>query len=219
MTSLFYKFLENVFDCFKGKNLIYHLLAIGITFIIVVSGFDWKYYTFFNGTLLYYVAFSAAALGGLIPILLPVGMLIIGKINKNPHISNAGFAVAQAAVIGSLISSFYKMFTGRLHPGLGQMLASDITHTFQFGLFRGGIFWGWPSSHATIAFATAFTLWVLYSKNKTIRTLALVYAFFIGIGVSMTIHWFSDFVAGAIIGTVIGLVVGRSFRNKYEVLS
>jgi uncharacterized protein YcfJ len=27
----------------------------------------------------------------------------------------------------------------------------------------------------------------------------------------MTIHWFSDFVAGAIIGSVIGAVVGKSF--------
>ena len=34
------------------------------------------------------------------------------------------------------------------------------------------------------------------------------------IGVSMTIHWFSDFTAGAIIGTVIGAVVGRSFSRS-----
>jgi membrane-associated phospholipid phosphatase len=30
----------------------------------------------------------------------------------------------------------------------------------------------------------------------------------------MTIHWFSDFVAGAIIGSVIGAVVGRSFDSQ-----
>jgi len=29
----------------------------------------------------------------------------------------------------------------------------------------------------------------------------------------MTIHWFSDFVAGAIIGAVIGAVVGKSFSG------
>jgi hypothetical protein len=40
---------------------------------------------------------------------------------------------------------------------------------------------------------------------------ALLYAFYIGLGVSVTIHWFSEFVAGAIIGSVIGTVVGRSF--------
>ena len=30
----------------------------------------------------------------------------------------------------------------------------------------------------------------------------------------MTIHWFSDFVAGAILGTVIGVVVGKSFLRE-----
>jgi len=30
----------------------------------------------------------------------------------------------------------------------------------------------------------------------------------------MTIHWFSDFVAGAIIGSVIGTVVGKSFVRQ-----
>jgi F0F1-type ATP synthase assembly protein I len=31
---------------------------------------------------------------------------------------------------------------------------------------------------------------------------------------SETIHWFSEFVAGVIIGSVIGMVVGKSFRTK-----
>ena len=43
--------------------------------------------------------------------------------------------------------------------------------------------------------------------------LALTYAFYVGIGVSMTIHWFSDFVAGALIGTAIGIVVANSFSR------
>jgi len=42
---------------------------------------------------------------------------------------------------------------------------------------------------------------------------AILYAFYVGIGVSLTIHWFSDFAAGAIIGSVIGAVVGKSFGS------
>jgi membrane-associated phospholipid phosphatase len=45
---------------------------------------------------------------------------------------------------------------------------------------------------------------------------AILYAFYIGIGVSMTIHWFSDFAAGAIVGSVIGAVVGRSFQENIQ---
>jgi hypothetical protein len=37
---------------------------------------------------------------------------------------------------------------------------------------------------------------------------------YVGVGISMTIHWFSDFVAGTIIGSVIGDVVGKSFAEK-----
>jgi len=68
----------------------------------------------------------------------------------------------------------------------------DISRSFQFGFLRHGIFWGWPSSHTTIAFSIAVTLFVLYPKNLAVRILALLFAFYIGIGVSMSIHWFSD---------------------------
>jgi membrane-associated phospholipid phosphatase len=43
---------------------------------------------------------------------------------------------------------------------------------------------------------------------------AITYALYIGLGVSMTIHWFSDFAAGAIIGSAIGAVVGKSFLRS-----
>ncbi len=32
----------------------------------------------------------------------------------------------------------------------------------------------------------------------------------------MTIHWFSDFMAGAIVGSVIGTVVGKSFEGNIQ---
>jgi hypothetical protein len=54
----------------------------------------------------------------------------------------------------------------------------------------------------------------LYPRNRKLVVLALVYAFYIGLGVSVSIHWLSEFVAGAIIGSVVGNVVGRSFGEK-----
>jgi len=59
----------------------------------------------------------------------------------------------------------------------------------------------------------AATLLIMYPKNKAVRYLVIIYALYIGFGVSISIHWFSDFVAGAIIGVVIGVVVGNSFRE------
>ena len=70
---------------------------------------------------------------------------------------------------------------------------------------------GLASGHTTVAFSMATCLIMLYPRNKIIVVVALLYAFYIGLGVSVTIHWFSEFVAGAIIGSVIGMTVGRSF--------
>jgi membrane-associated phospholipid phosphatase len=85
---------------------------------------------------------------------------------------------------------------------------------FQFGFLRGGVFSGWPSSHTTIAFAMAVTLFQLFPKQRWLGYVAITYAFYIGLGVSMTIHWFSDFLAGAIIGMAIGTVVGKTFLRS-----
>ncbi len=123
-----------------------------------------------------------------------------------------GWAVGQAALLGSLVAAAYKAVTGRAHPSHG--VGADISHVFRFGLLRGGVFWGWPSSHTTVAFAMAVTVFTLCPKQRWLGLMAILYAFYVGIGVSMTIHWFSDFVAGAIIGSVIGAVVGKSFCSR-----
>jgi membrane-associated phospholipid phosphatase len=221
MKPLFYKFGKNIGQLFKGYNILWQLLAIPLTYYIVHSGFDWNYFLFFNGSLLASLLFSAAIVGALVPIIIPLGILLYGKIKNNVRILNTGFALGQAALIGFLLSSFYKIFSGRVGPPLGQLSNSilDTSRTFYFGFLRGGIFWGWPSSHTTIAFAMAFTLVTLYPKNKLVKTLSLVYALYIGIGVSMTIHWFSDFAAGIIFGVLIGVTVGKAFRARGEAIN
>lgn len=219
--QLFYKFPKNILKCFSGFNIVWHLLAIALTYIIVTTDFDWRYYIFMRTLSWDVLFFPAIILGGILPILFPLGLLIWGKIKNSARIINTGFAVAQAAIGGLIISSFYKAFTGRIPPpesfqqmaGVRNVLG-DISHGFQFGLGRGGVFWGWPSTHTTIAFAMALTIWKLFPENKIIKYLAIAYAFYVGIGISFTIHWFSEFVAGAIIGAVIGTVIGRSFKNR-----
>jgi len=57
-------------------------------------------------------------------------------------------------------------------------------------------------------------MWTLYPRSKVVRCVAPLYALYIGVGVSMTIHWFSDFVAGAIFGAAIGITVGNIFKER-----
>jgi len=199
----------NFLNCFKGWNLIWHLTAIVFTIILVMSGFDWQYFKATANPVLRFWMFPAALVGFFVPICLPPILWLIGVWLKNASLTLAAFAVAQAEILGSFISSACKAFTGRAHPI--QNGAEDISRIFHFGFLRGGMFWGWPSSHATIAFAMAFTLCRLFPNQRLPGIAAVAYAGYIGVGISMTIHWFSDFIAGAMVGTAIGLVVGKCF--------
>jgi hypothetical protein len=59
-------------------------------------------------------------------------------------------------------------------------------------------------------------LWKLYPDNPYIKYGSFAYAGFIGIGISLNIHWFSDFFAGALIGYAIGATVGDSFKKLLD---
>jgi len=205
---------RNLMGCFKGRRIVWHIIAILLTFILVTSGFDWRYFLATRNPTLRSWLWPAVHIGGLLPIVLPLILFALGIIARNAMAVLAGWAVGQAALLGSLVSSAYKAVTGRVHPA--HSVGADISHAFHFGFLRGGVFWGWPSSHTTIAFAMAVTVFTLYPKQRWPGFVAILYAFYVGIGVSMTIHWFSDFVAGAIIGSVIGAVVGKSFGENVE---
>jgi membrane-associated phospholipid phosphatase len=202
---------RNIAGCFKGRMILWHLGAILLTFILVRSGFDWFYFCSTRDPVLWSLMIPAAAIGGLVPLVLPLALIVSGFVARDAKTATTGWAMGQAALLGSLISSACKAVTGRIHPA--HTIGDNISGVFRFGWMRGGVFWGWPSSHTTIAFAMAVTVFTLFPKQRRLGLAALAYAGYIGIGVSMTIHWFSDFAAGAIIGSVIGMVVGRSFSQ------
>ena len=222
MPELFYRLPRNIITIFSGRNLLWHVLAIVLTIVIVVSGGDWSYYLATRGDAILRLARPAILIGTFLPVAGILIVLITGTIGKNRRLVTTGWALGQAALLGYLISCGYKTFTGRLPPpfhgfrmsAMNEGSLVDGSHGFQFGFLKGGVFWGWPSSHTTVTFAMMTCLIMLWSKNKPLVAGALLYAFYIGLGVSVTIHWFSEFVAGAIIGSVIGTVVGRSFQTK-----
>lgn len=199
----------------------WQLLAFLLTLVSVTSGFDWLYFQVTRSATIQAILFPPVIVGFVVPFILPLVLLAIGAIRKNIRLQNAGFGIGQAGLLGLAISSLYKVFTGRMGPynfhSIGTVL-NDISRGFRFGFYRGGAYDGWPSSHTAVAFAMSAAIIALYPKNKWVKYIALFYAFYIGIGVSVNIHWFSDFVAGAIIGTVIGLSVGKSFWNRHRTL-
>jgi len=212
--KLFFSILpRNIIECFKGRMLIWHLAAIILTLALVASGLDWQYFLWTRSPILRSWLFPAVPIGGLLPIVLPLALLVVGGVARSARTRLIAWAIIQAEVIGGILAAGYKAITGRAHPAHG--VGADLSQVFRFGLLRGGVFWGWPSSHTTVAFAMAVTVFRLFPRQKWLGYLAITYAFYIGLGVSMTIHWLSDFIAGALIGTVVGVVVGTSFsRNQ-----
>jgi membrane-associated phospholipid phosphatase len=222
MPELLHRLPRNLLASFTGRNLLWHALAIGLTIAIVRSGLDWSYYLATRGQTIQSLVRPAIVMGTFIPVSGTLILLLIGEVRKNRRLISTSWALGQAALLGYLISIAYKAFTGRLPPpfrGFRMTTASDgslvdSSHGFQFGFLKGGVFWGWPSSHTTVAFAMAACLIALYPKNRLLIMLAVLYALYIGLSVSVSIHWLSEFVAGAIIGGVIGIVVGRSFSSS-----
>ena len=214
MKQFFVTVPRNLMGCFKGWRIVWHIVAILLTVILMLSGFDWRYFLATRNPALRSWMWPAVGIGGLLPLILPLYLLAAGFIVENVRIKLAGWAIGQAELIGAFIAAAYKAVTGRVHPA--HIVGEDISHVFRFGWLRGGVFWGWPSSHATIAFAMAATVFTLCPKQRWLGLVAILYACYVGIGVSMTIHWFSDFVAGAIIGSVIGAVVGKCFGGNIE---
>lgn len=201
---------------YSGKNILWQLLAVVLTFIFVISGFDWYYFTSVRNPTLNVLSRPALIGGFLIPILLPLTLVLLSKLHKNKKDFILGWTLGQAAFLGWAISSFYKVFTGRIQPDLIHA-AIDSSRNFQFGFLRHGIFWGWPSSHTTVAFAVAFAyITMLPSHIRLHKIVAFLCALYVGVSVSFAIHWFSEFVAGAIIGTLIGIAVGSEFKNSYK---
>lgn len=219
LRGLFFEFPWNIALSFWKYNLVLHIIAIALTYFIVTGGMDWSY---FNSSTdrptIQFFLFPAVVLGGIIPIVLPITMYIIGRKRKNPRTINTAFALGQAVIVANIIVSVYKAITGRVPPPevFDKGPFTDVSQEFRFGFLNGGIFNGWPSGHTTTAFAMALVLIKLYPENKRIRYLGLTYAIYIGLGISTNIHWLSDFIAGIFVGIGVGLTVGGSFWKRYS---
>ncbi|MEJ2055263.1 MAG: phosphatase PAP2 family protein [Calditrichaceae bacterium] len=219
LSDLFYNFGNNLAGSFTNGYGLYHISASALTYGLVKSDADWQYYTYMKeNQAIPSIGMSAVIAGGLVPVTIPLYLYFRGKSKRNDRLTYSALAMGQSVIISLLVSSSYKAVTGRPGPHILDNSTKDENYSdsFHFGFLRRGIFEGWPSGHTMNAFAMAGALTEMYPDNGTLKLYSWIYAFFIGLGVSTNIHWFSDFAAGALIGYSIGKTVGKSFRNLYE---
>jgi len=217
MHILFFKLPRNFARSLWSYSFFLHLCAIGFTYILISRGFDWFYFQHTRSVVFLWVFLPAIVIGYIVPFLSPLILYIRGKSERNFRKLNAAFALGQATIISFLIFSFFKIIAGRAAPELFHAIGA-IDTSREFNFLEGGLVSGWPSGHTAWAFAMAVTLWFLYPESKKIRYFSIVYAIYIGLGMSVTFHWFSDVVAGIFIGLAVGVVVGKCFRNRYSQL-
>ncbi|MHA2250021.1 MAG: phosphatase PAP2 family protein [Candidatus Kariarchaeaceae archaeon] len=215
---------------FRGPLIILQLIAICISYVLIFSGADWSYFLFFKHNMFFqYILFPAVPLGGMLPLMIPPIIYLYGKKENKPELEPLAFALTQAAVVGTILISIYKAITGRLEPSIFEEATKDYSHDFAFGVLQRGVFHGWPSTHATVAWAFAIVFYyyrpeLQYSEDTSYRPptffnyrkFGFVYAAYIGIAVSTNIHWLSDAVAGMFMGTAVGFAVVKSFESKWS---
>ena len=211
MTRAVQTLARDLAGVFAPRRLPWHLLAMGLTVILVTSGFDGWVAATARGTRIRTLGFSAGRIGFWMPIAVPLAMLALAWLRRDRWLRTSGWRVAESEVLALGICAAYKALTGRPGPTSVHYGAFDaVSRVFRFGFMRGGVFWGWPSSHVMTAFAGAVALALLYRGNRGLVWSTATYAACMAAGVSISFHWFSDVVAGAIIGTVIGVVVAAS---------
>ncbi|MBL7979393.1 MAG: phosphatase PAP2 family protein [Bacteroidetes Order II. Incertae sedis bacterium] len=193
------------------------VFAVFLAVLCLFSGLDWIWAKWSEQWMwLQYIAIPSVFIGILMPVVLPIWLFLRGK----KHVMDAFRAKAAlyAFIATWGISTFMKAFTNRIprepFEALGEV---DFSAQFRFGFLQGANLWeslveGFPSGHAMTAFAMSFAL-LPFIRRRELRLLVVWYALYIGWGVTMTVHWLSDALAGGIIGIAIGQEVGRRIKN------
>jgi len=212
---------KNFLLSYSGSNALLHLSGIAGTFLIVRTGLDTDVHNFFaRNRFMEGYSRPAVAAGTYFPALLGAGLFASGLAGGVPRLATAGSAVLQAAGLSAAAMVTLKALTGR--PGPDPVVYEDdsASRFWRFGFLRGGTYNGWPSGHVMTNTAAISSLMAFY-RDKTwvniVGGISIGYMFLSVVSHHRSaMHWFSDAVAGALMGVAIGTTVGREFRRRFD---
>ena len=217
---------RNAAESFWGWNLALHLTAIGQTALMSRLDVDYEVrQAFHHHTVWGQAAYPAVILGVAGPVGVISGLFAKGYWGKDDETLGAAYSVLQANALTLGYVTVLKLITGRPPPKdeLVGPVAPDmrsLSHTFRFGVGRGGIVHGWPSGHVAVTMATCSSLAAYYPDSWALKLAgaASVAAMMFGVisfrGGSM--HWFSEAIAGALMAYPIGVATGEGFRRTQQ---
>lgn len=135
---------------------------------------------------------------------------VAGRAGENARVQSLGLHSVESIVFADMLAGAIKMVAGRQRPFV------DIKNPYNFQLWRGfsgDQFRSFPSGHTTtaFAFASAFTRETQFfwpHAGFLVGTIFYGGAGLVGVSrIYNNMHWASDVLTGAAIGTIVGLHV------------
>ena len=197
-----------------GWPLGFHILSGALTYRFSTGNNDLMVARFAarQDELAYGLAFTPGMMmGTFFPVLVP-GCLYF--ISDNKSLNNTGAVAVQATAVAFLYNNVLKASSGRAHPD-AESNSGELSRDFEWGFGRRGVFYGWPSGHSMTNAAMAMSI-ASYNRDKPLVVAGCsLYAGYIAtsmvLGAKGEAHWFSDAVAGTLMGASIGWYIGSVF--------
>ncbi|MEP6768635.1 MAG: phosphatase PAP2 family protein [Acidobacteriota bacterium] len=177
--------------------------AVGVLFVAdeSIDGFARRQRSRFTDR----VSGATTSLGGATGFRIPAVLLVSGIVFSDPNLRDMGRDGLEACLLSSLVTKGIKNLAGRERP-----FETDGETTFQPLSSRDSF----PSGHTTQAFAIASVV-AMRSSGWIVPTLAYAAATVVAFDrVNDRVHFASDAVAGAIIGTVTGRFLVARHRRQ-----
>ena len=197
-----------------GWPLGFHMLGGALTYKLSMENNDLMVARFAarNNGLAFNLVFGPGMLMGTVcPFLVP-GYLYF--ISDNKSLNNTGAVAVQATAVAFLYNNILKAISGREHPD-AEDNTSERSRDFKWGFGRRGVFYGWPSGHSMTNAAMAMSIASYNRDNPLVVAGCTLYMGYIAtsmvLGAKGEAHWFSDAVAGTLMGASIGWYIGSVF--------
>ncbi|WP_141099244.1 phosphatase PAP2 family protein [Fibrobacter sp. UWB4] len=200
-----------------GWPLGFHMLGGALTYKFSMENNDLMVARFAarQDQLAYGIAFTPGMMmGTFFPILVPGYMYFF---SDNRALNNTGAVAVQATAVAFLYNNILKAISAREHPD-AELNSGERSRDFKWGFFRRGVFYGWPSGHSMTNAAMAMSI-ASYNRDKPLVVAGCaLYAGYIAtsmvLGAKGEAHWFSDAVAGTLMGASIGWYIGSVFYKE-----
>ncbi len=200
-----------------GWPLAFHATGGGATYYLSHHDVDLKVARFAarqDAAIFNNIFLPGMLMGTLFPILVP-GYLYF--ISDNVTLNNTGAVAAQATAIAFLYNNILKAITGRAHPN-AENNTGKLSRDFDWGFLNRGVFYGWPSGHSMTNAALAMSIASYHRDKPLVIAGCALYAGYVATSMVLAAkgeaHWFSDAVAGTLMGASIGWYIGSVFYKE-----